>query len=180
MSNYKWIDPRVFQKSDLPIIIFVEDRQGFFSWAIRWHSKDNYNHAEIMVNPGQVASQNPNGYKEIPIDKLLTKQTFMKFWQFDPVIKSEIDIIKETVNKDLKKPWHSKRYDFLGLIGQLTGLRWIQSPWGKFCSESVAANLRLIPRLKEVIPPRPNPSELNQILKTMVDFKLLGYFWKEE
>lgn len=179
MNTYSWLDPKKFKDSDLPIIIFTEDRQGFFGWAIRWHSKDNYNHSAIMVNLGKVASQDPGGYKEYPIKKLMDKRTFMKFWQFDPVDRTEIDIIRKQVEKDLAKPWWQRQYDPLGLVGQLTGLRWIQSPWGKFCSESVAANLRLIPRLQKVIPARPNPSELNQILKTMVDFKLLGYFWQE-
>ena len=179
MSVYNWIDPRKFKETDLPIIIFEEDRQGFFSWAIRWHSKDNYNHSEVMVNLGKVASQDPGGYKELPIEKLMNKRTFVKFWQFDPVDRTEIEIIRKQVEKDLAKPWWQRRYDFLGLIGQLTGIRWIQSPWGKFCSESVAANLRLIPRLQKVIPARPNPSELNQIFKGMKDMVLLGYFWRD-
>lgn len=178
LNTYKWIDPALFNEKELPIIIFEEDKRGMFGFAIRWLT-GNYNHVEIMTNLGKVASQTFKGYKEYPIEKILDKQTFMKFWQFDPVDRREIDIIKEQVRKDLNKPWYAKRYDFLGLIGQLTGIRWIQSPFGKFCSESVAANLRLIPRLAKVIPARPNPSELNQILKTMPDMKLLGYFWRD-
>lgn len=179
MDNYIRINPLELKENNLPIIIFEEDRQGLFGWAIRWHSKDNYNHAEIMVKLGKVASQDPKGYKEYPIRELLDKRTFMKFWQFDPVDRAEIDIIIKQVEKDLNKPWYARRYDFLGLIGQLVNIRWIQSPWGKFCSESVATNLRLIPRLKNKIPARPNPSELNQIFRTMPDMKLLGYWWSE-
>ena len=179
IAEYKWINPLELEESNLPIIIFEEDKQGMFSWAIRWHSKDNYNHTEIMVKLGKVVSQDPKGYRELPIEKILDKRTFMKFWQFDPVDRTEIDIITKQVEKDLLKPWYARRYDFLGLIGQLTGIRWIQSPFGKFCSESVAANLRLIPRLQKLIPARPNPSELNKILKGMVDMKLLGYYWEE-
>ena len=176
---YKWINPKELTETNLPVIIFEEDRQGLFGWLIRWHDKDNYNHIEIMVNLGKVASQNPKGYKEVPLEKYMLKRVFMKFWQFDPIDRKEIDIIKEQVGKDLAKPWWARRYDFLGIIGQAIGLRWIQSPWGKFCSESVAANLRLIPRLRDIIPKRPNPSELNKILKTMPDMKLLGYYWEE-
>lgn len=179
MNGYIKINPKDFTEDHLPIIIVAEDRQGMFGWAIRWHSKDNYNHAEIMVHLGKVASQNPGGYKEVPIEKCLTKQAFLKFWQFDPVDRKEIDIIRQQVEKDLAKPWWGRRYDFLGLIGQLTGIRWIQNPWGKFCSESVGDNLRLIPRLQKIIPNRRNPSELNQILKTMPDMKLLGYWWED-
>jgi hypothetical protein len=178
-NEYSFIDPKEITESQLPIIILEEDRQGMFGWAIRWHCKDNYNHAEIMVHPGKVASQNPGGYKEWPIDKVMTSRAFLKFWQFDPVDHSEIDIIREAVEKDLAKPWWKRRYDFLGILGQAVGLRWIQSPWGKFCSESVAANLRLIPRLQAVIPPRPSPAELNQIFKTMPEMKMIGYWWKD-
>lgn len=178
-EDYPWIDPRTIPENSLPIFIVAEDRQGLFGWAIRWHSKDNYNHAEIMVHPGKVATQNPNGYKEVPIEKCLIKQAFLKFWQFDPVDRKELDIIRQQVEKDLAKPWWARRYDFIGLIGQLTGIRWIQSPFGKFCSESVAANLRLIPRLQDIIPKEPNPSELNQIFKAMPDMKLLGYWWND-
>ena len=179
MEYYLWIDPKKIKENELPIIIFEEDRQGLLGWAIRWHSKDNYNHVQIMVHPGRVASQDPKGYREYPIDKLMDKRTFMKFYQFDPVDRKEIDIIRRQVEKDLAKPWWGRRYDFLGLVGQLFNIRWIQSPFGKFCSESVAANLRLIPRLQKIIPARPNPSELNKILKTLPEFKLLGYYWEE-
>lgn len=178
-TGYARIDPTKFTESSLPIIIVAEDRQGLFGWAIRWHSKDNYNHAEIMVHLAKVASQDPCGYREVSLEKLMTKQAFLKFWQFDPVDRKEIEIIRQQVEKDLAKPWWARRYDFLGLIGQLTGIRWIQSPFGKFCSESVAANLRLIPRLQSIIPKEPNPSELNQVCKTMPDMKILGYWWSD-
>jgi hypothetical protein len=148
-------------------------------WAIRWHSKDNYNHVEIMVHPGKVASQDPGGFREKPIEKCMKKQAFLKFWQFDPIDRKEIDIIRQQVEKDLAKPWWARRYDFLGLIGQLTGLRWIQSPFGQYCSEKTAAFFRRIQRLINVVPKEPNPSELNQIFKTMPDMKLLGYWWTD-
>ena len=178
-DNYKWINPKELIESNLPIIIFEEDRQGLFGWAIRWHEKDNYNHVEIMVSLGRVASQDPKGYKEYPIENSMQKRVFMKFWQFSPIDLTEIDIIRQQVNKDLNKPWWARRYDFLGIVGQAVGLRWIQSPWGKFCSESVATNLRLIPRLQVIIPKRPNPAELNKIFKTMSEMKLLGYWWSD-
>lgn len=178
-ENYKRIDPLKFTESSLPIFIVAEDRWSLFGWAIRNHSKDNYNHAEIMVKLGKVASQDPGGYREITIEKCLVKQAFLKFWQFDPVDRKEIDIIRQQVEKDLVKPWWKRRYDFFGIIGQGLGLRWIQSPWGKYCSESVAANLRLIPRLQSIVPRESNPSELNQVFKAMPDMKLLGYWWSD-
>ncbi len=178
-EEYNYIDPREIKENELPVIIFEEDRQGLFGWTIRWHTKTNYNHVEWMLNCGKIVTQSPKGYKEILLDKCMVKRNFLKFYQFDPIDRSEIDIIRKQVEKDLSKPWWARRYDFLGIIGQATGLRWIQSPWGKFCSESVAANLRLIPRLQKIIPKWPNPSELNQIFKTMPEFKLLGYWYED-
>lgn len=174
MNGYIKINPNDFTENQLPIIIVAEDRQGMFGWAIKWHSKDNYNHVEVMVHLGKVATQNPGGFKEVPISKIMTKQAFLKFWQFDPVDRTEIGNIIKLVEQELAKP---PQYDFLGLIGQLTGLRWIQNPWKEYCSEGVAMFFRTIKRLLGIIPPRPNPSELNQIFKTMPDMKLLGYWW---
>lgn len=178
-KDYIWIDPLKLTESQLPIIILVEDRQGMVGWAIRWHNKSNYNHIQWMVKLGKVASQDPTGYKEKPIEKCMRSQAFMKFLQFDPIDREEIKIITDQIEKDLAKPWWKKRYDFLGIIGQFTGLRWIQSPWAKFCSERVATNLRLIPRLEKIIPKRPNPSELNTIFKSMAEMKLLGYWYAD-
>ena len=81
------------------------------------------------------------------------------------------------IEKDLSAPWWRRRYDFLGIVGQLLRIRWIQSPWAKYCSERVAGYLRKV--LKMAIPVRRTPSEINAIFKKHQRMIIYGYYFSD-
>lgn len=170
------IDPIKFTEADMPVIIIEEDRQGLLGGLIKWKSAGNYNHVEAMIRPGIVISQGPAGLKEIPIKDQLHPRIKMKFWKFCPQDPAEKIYFFEAIKKDLQKPWYRKRYDFLGILGQAIGIRWLQIPWRRYCSEIVAAWFRSIGR--NSIPARPTPAELNEIFKKMPDMQVMGY-WED-
>ncbi len=173
------INPLDFKVNDLPLIVLSDDQRGFIGWAIKSHSKGNYNHVMIMIHPKYLASQGFKTYQEIPLQDMMKTNIMMKFWRYKPLTHNQIVDINTAVIKDLKKNWFKRSYDFLGIIGQLTGLRWIQSPWKFYCSEIVAKYLRLIPELEKKIPPRPSPADLNRLFNEIEGFEEVGYYLED-
>ena len=92
-------------------------------------------------------------------------------------ISYEKELIEKAVYKDLNQSWYKRSYDFLGILGQATGFRWIQSPWKYYCSERIAKYLCLIRPLKEKIPKRPSPADLNRLFKTLKGMEVFGYWF---
>lgn len=179
MNDRVIINPLMdLQIKDLPVIVLVDDARSFIGWGIKHHTNGNYNHAMIMTKLGAVATQNWV-YKEMPLQEYLKPQLMLKFWTYTPMSGVSRRGIEEMVIKDLKKPWWGRRYDFLGIVGQFTGIKWIQSPWANFCSEIVAKYLRTVPQLTKTIPKEPSPSGLNDLFNKTPGFVCLGYWFCE-
>lgn len=164
------IDPLKIKPEDLPMVIVTDDRRGWLGWIIKNHSHGNYNHIMEMLNPGYVVSQDPGGYKEVPIEKYMKDFIFMKFWKYKDITTEQKKKWFGVVRYDLNQP---SGYDFLGLIGQLLGLRWIQDSRRRYCSERVAEHLRFV--LDFQIPKQPTPSDINALLKTIPSMEVYGY-----
>ena len=168
------INPCDIDVKELPLIVFVDNMQALISWGIKHHTKGNYNHVMIMHSERFVASQDFM-FKEKPILSYVQSKFRLKFWRFNSKfpIANKMYILKE-VEKQLKQPWHKKRYDFLGILGQELNIPFINNPKTKFCSERVADTLRkFIPEL----PKHPSPAELNNIFKTLPFMNVYGYWF---
>lgn len=160
--------------SSFPIVVLCSDMRGVVSSLIKIRT-GNFNHAMIMVRPGLVVTQN-FVLKEIPISKYMESGRIMQFWAINGLTKDDLEKMVCQINKDLKSPWWARSYDFLGILGQATGLTWIQSPFGNYCSENVAKYLRI---LKKDVPKRPDPSDLGILFKNSPDdFENIG-MWVE-
>lgn len=169
------INPLNIKQNDLPLFVLSDDMRNFLGWAIKSHSKGNWNHIMIMVNPEKVVTQGWT-YKEIPITHYMRDSIRLKFWQCKNIpIEKKIDI-RDKVNKDLKENWWKKRYDFLGIIGQAFNIRWLNNPLTKYCSERVAIYLRM---LGLPIPQHPSPAEINALFIKNSRMYLYGYWDKE-
>jgi hypothetical protein len=175
--EYKRIDPLKIPESDLPLIVCEEDRRSFLGWAIKSHSKGQYNHIMELFKPCTVASQDPGGFKEKPIDLYLKPQVFLKFWRYKGLTE---DIKKDwlsNINNDLKQPWWRKRYDFLGILGQALNIKWIQSPWANYCSERV--DKHIAKPLKICLSKGSTPSDINMAFNTNPKFEVYGYWFMD-
>jgi len=160
-------------KLDIPTFVLVDDRRGWFGFLIKQHSKGNYNHIAELFMLDMLASQDTVGYRTVNIEKYLKKRYMLKFWAYTGKRQAElVDCIK----KDLKSSVRQRRYDFLGIIGKLLHLSWINNPKTYFCSERASKHLRSI-GMK--LPKHPSPSELNQLFKTKTSMKCLGHWFSD-
>lgn len=169
----KIINP--LELKDFPVFVFSDDLRSSFSFGIKVRTQGNYSHTMIMVFPQEVVTQGLT-YKEIPLKDYLKSRYILKFWYYTKITQEEKRAIFEAVYKDLHQSWYKRSYDFLGVLGYALNIRWLQNPAKKYCSERVAAYLRLISAVKDKIPLRPSPTELNAILKSIPEMKILGYW----
>ncbi len=137
-----------------------------------------------MNKVGCFDSQNPGGYKRIPLESYVNGYNKLKFVYFPDVPTEKrlklIDLASKRIMKIKKKKWWNPfgRYDYLGLIGQRLGIRWLQNPFKDFCSEREIKDINKA--FKWGIKERLNPGELNDILKTLAKSKTYGYYVPED
>ena len=163
----------IYEIKEFPVIVLVDDRRSFLGFAIKNHSKGNYNHIMILFMPDMLASQDMSGYRIVNISKYLKRKYMLKFWAYTG---NKRDELIDSIKKDLKASKVSKSYDFLGIIGQLLHWKWINNPRTYFCSERVSKHLR---KIGMKLPKRPSPSELNQLFKKKKNMKLLGHWFED-
>ena len=178
MDDRKIINPLNFKDEDMPLFVLSDDLRSFIGWGIKAHSGGNYNHIMIMVKPGYIISQGVS-YKEIPIKEYMKSSQMLKFWKYKNIIEQEKDFILTKAEADLKEPWWKRRYDYLGIVGQFFHIRWLNDPFRRYCSERVAEYLCLIKPIKEKIPKKPSPADLNRLFNQIPEFEVVGYYWED-
>ena len=155
---------------EFPVFMLVDDRRSFIGFAIKNHSHGCYNHIAELFMPGMLASQDTVGYRMVDIDKYLKKRYMLKFWAYTG--KRQTDLI-DSIKKDLKSSVRKRRYDFLGIVGKLLHLKWLNNPKTYYCSERSSKHLR---NIGMKLPKHPSPSELNQLFKTKTSMVCLGHW----
>ena len=175
MSKYKnaLINPYEIPEEKLPCVVLSDDRQGLFGFLIKQHCAGNYNHAMELCTPGYFASQDPTGYNKIHISKYQKPYIILKFWHYKPATPLLRLKWMDMVDKELNAPKSAKDYDFLGILGQMLHLPWLNNPAHKYCSERVAEHLIA---LGLDFPKHPTPSELNTLFNKSEDWECLGYW----
>lgn len=164
-------DPRDVKIEDLPLIVCVDDRRSFLGWVIKHHTHGEYNHIMEMHRPGFFASQDPVGYREVPVESYMKEWITLKFWKHAELSEQLVIRWIHSVQNDLNEPWWKRRYDFLGIVGQLLNIPGLNGP-AKYCSEMVAHRLRIIANMPA--PVHPTPSQLNELFKTWKEMKVFG------
>ncbi len=174
-----------FQYSNVPQVCVSDDMRGLVSWLIKYqHSGGNYCHVMEVFHDWKLlevrfASQGWTGYKSIPMSSYNKPQLRLKFFRRKNL--SEIERVKwlSIINNEIAKPWYKHRYDFPGLIGQATGLRFINLPYAYYCSEIVDLHLKQVFsdwKCKE----KPNPSDINSaMMSDTIHWECSGYVIKE-
>ena len=174
-TEIRIIDPLELGQKHLPLFVLVDNLRGFFPWLIKLHTQGDYSHIAIMTRTRFFASQDLT-FKEVPIENYLKPHYQLKFWQFKHMpVEIKAKIFK-AVAEDLNAPWYKRRYDFLGLLGQLLRIPWLNNPWRTYCSERIAKYLRLAGLN---IFPHPTPSDIDAYFKTHPQMQVLGYYFIE-
>lgn len=171
------IDPLALKKRHLPLVVLVDDRRGWLGWLIKAHSKGNYSHIMEMHEPGFVASQDLTGFKEKSIEDYMKPRYQLKFWRCNDI--TSVDRLKwaNAIHADLQAPWKRRRYDYLGILGHLLGIPWLNNPHIKYCVERVADNLRNV--LNMTIPKHQTPSGLNTYFNMSPEMEVLGRWYED-
>lgn len=177
MSDRKFIDPTKFKYDDLPLIVLSTHSSGLIQWLIKWRTKSNYNHAMVMIHPGEFASQG-NTFSSVNIERYMTKYSRLKFFRIKDIGFSARQEFIDEVKKDLKASWWKRSYDYLGILGQAIGIKKINNPWTQYCSERVRKLLNFIMNLIGLIK-NPSPEDLNIYMKQDDRFEVVGYWWEE-
>lgn len=173
----KILNPLEIKEKDLPLIVLVDDRRSFFSWLTKAHTSGNYGHIMELYKPEILASQDFRGFREVNISKYMKPSLFLKFWRVKDLTGAQRNKWLSKIDSDLNASWFKHRYDFIGLIGQLLNVRWINNPRTRYCSERVATRLRTL--FERYIPLHPNPSELDTMLKSWSNMEVIGYWFQD-
>ena len=138
------VNPYHLKKDDLPLIVLSDHSSGFIQWAIKWRTKANYNHIMSIVWPGEFVSQG-NRFSAVPFDRYMTKRSRLKFWRIKDLTRDEKTLIKTRVLARLDRKrsiWNIFfDYDYLGIVGQATGLKFINNPYRTYCVEQVVEDI---------------------------------------
>ena len=176
MKNLKIIDLSEIKQEHCPLFVQSGDMRGFLGWGIKFRTKSDWSHSMIMRRPGFVCSQGWT-YKEIPISKYDKRGVILKFWICKGMTLSEFQNIMIKIEEELRLPFWKRMYDFPGIIGQAIGLRWINVPFLRYCSERVASKLRiLIPSLRK----KPNPEDIDLACKESERMSVYGYSFHKD
>lgn len=171
-KKLKIIDPYDIKLRDYPVFIQAGDMRSFLGWGIKMRTKSNFNHSMVSRKIGYVCSQSWT-YKEIPIERYMKPYIILKFWTCKDMTDEEYKQIYDKIVRDLSLPWWKRMYDFPGIIGQAIGLRWINIPGLKYCSERVSSKVRiLIPTLGK----HPTPEDIDTAFKKSPRFECIGYW----
>ena len=171
------IDPLALKKEDLPVIVLVDDRRSLLGWLVKQHSSGGYNHIMEMHYMQICASQDPVGFREVLIEKYMKPFILLKFYKVkDLTLALKMNWI-DAILTDLEEPWYKRRYDYLGIIGHMLRIPWLNNSHLYYCSERVAKHVKEVLNIE--FPEYPTPSDINAYLKTDDRFELLGYYFTD-
>lgn len=177
-------------EADYPLIAFSDKTSGLIEFLIKFRTKGAYNHVMFLHRPGYFASQG-NTYSEAPLSRYMKKGNRIKLVQIVGLSPVQRKLIIESINKKLKLPGFMKLYNWLGIAGQATGLKWLSFPGLEYCSQDVPQHIKYM-AIKSMddedvrkqvirnIPKNPSPQELNEYFKNKPEhFKTYGK-WEED
>jgi hypothetical protein len=182
MSEKKIIDPWKTDIADLPLVCFSDHSSGLIQWLIKLRTKAAWNHVMMMIITPEkkedklgkycFASQG-NMFSCSKLQRYMTKRHRLKFFYVKDLSIQETIALKKKISDDLKAPWYKRFYDYLGIVGQAVGIKKVNSPGNMYCSERVAATLKLI---LDDIPEHPSPQDLDNVLEKHERAGVYGYW----
>lgn len=151
-----------------PQMMFCDNARGLFSFGVKLRSRGFYGHFCWLVGKDLLASQGW-WFQRQTLDHY--EGAYLKFvhnpnW-------TDLDRIKllAAIKTDLDLPAWKTRYDVLGVIGELLGIKWMNRKGLYFCSER-GKYLALVDPLYNL--KHPTPSELNLWSKNSGRFEVIG------
>lgn len=189
----KKLPPAPMFEAKFPRIVLADHNYGYVAFMIKRRTKGNYSHVMYEIAPGIMASQTFGGYKKVKVQDYMLPGNRLKYLAIEGITDEGRDALMASINKKLNGPWYRKLYDYLGIVGQATGLTWIHTPGMDFCSEDVPSHLLKayyayekgfpppLDGIIQSIPPHISPQGFDQFQKRFKQFfPLLGYWNSDE
>lgn len=148
--------------SALPLIVFSDGIRSFISWGIRRRTKGSYSHVMFMASPGFFLSQDIL-FRQVPVERYLQGSHRLKFVGNRLWSNHTKRQLRSHAIELARLPWWKRRYDLLGVAGQLFGLDSLNIPWLDYCSEKVTNIIRQADPM--LVMKHPSPTDLNWYTK---------------
>ena len=159
-----WIgNLKEIKQADLPLLVLADDlKPSFFGWGIKIHQGGSFTHAMWIykIEKGIVycISQELT-LRKVPLKRWLKKGYYLKIWHNPRWTERRRAKVIALCEKELKKHWTSRIYDFLGIVGQSLHIDKLNAGWWDYCSENAGDKLSILsPKFKDG---HPDPRDLN-------------------
>lgn len=131
-------DPRTIPQSEHPFLVSAGSSDDTIAEIIEFWDKSTIDHSMFSINQGTFTWQSMTSwYGEKPMDTFLKRGGILKFYRLVEVT-LEFKIALGNYNlARASKPWWEHLYNWVGIVGQATGLHWISFPGLFFCSQVV-------------------------------------------
>ena len=179
LANERWMkaeDIKNISKKDTPLLVISDAVQSMVAARIKSLQNGTYNHLLwlINVNDKNIFASQDSTFRLVSLSDYVTHKHRLKFWYNPDWTDEEKAVILGSIQSHLELPWYKKLYDPLQIIGIRLGIRWLQLPGARICSD-YADLLGLIDsnyNLKR----HPSPPEVNRWLKTQNKYKVYGRY----
>ena len=178
------VNPYDVISDDMPLIVLSDKTNGLIEFLIKMRTEARYNHIMILHRSGYFATQN-NVFKEVPVRTYMKPTNRLKFVKVKDLTPEAKRAIMGSIHDKLKLPWWKRRYDWVGIVGQIIGIKKLNLKNVNYCSEDVAHHLKaalphISPNNRQVIekvPDHGNPADLNHFFKQHIQiFETVGYW----
>lgn len=121
-------------QEQMPVATLATNADSLFALGIRWRRRATWSHFMWMIRPGVFASQGWT-FSEVPATKYMGLGKRLKFWTNPDWTPEQRSKMIQYLDKFVKMPAYSTRYDWIAIGGQLLGVAWLQNPLTRICSE---------------------------------------------
>ena len=174
MEPYLTIDDlKKIPQNKLPMVCLTNGYMSLFGFMICTATQAFWSHAMWLISSAEFASQ-WFWFKSFPIDYY--NRHSIKLWYNPDWTLEERTILQAAIWDRLKLPWWKTRYDVIGVIGEVIGVKWLNRKNLDFCSESIRM-LSLVDLEYRIWLDRiknPTPEQINVWLKQCPRYQVFG------
>ena len=175
MEIQKMESLRNIEQKDLPLLVLSDNLRSWVSARIKKHTHGSYNHLMWMVEPGKFISQNWMLQEQL-IEKYFDGYR-IKLWHNPNWTSMQKIIITTMLANRVRAPWYKRLYDPLQIVGIRLGVRWLQIPGIRICSDHSDILKKIEPDWN--FKTGPSPEEINRYLETRPEYKVFGRYMED-
>ncbi len=168
---------------DGPAVVLTDGYDTLFAAAIRRvqfsratpkHRTGYYNHSMMLASPGRIVSQDTSGLATRLLADYLRGRHRVKFWRNTSWTDNDRSAMARLIRVSLAD---APRYDWLGVLGQLFGLRWLHRPGKFYCSEWTSGIIGAVKVSdKWALGDHPTPGEQDAYFKSALEWVCDGVY----